>query len=84
MLVGAFEIKIGAVFLRPGRIDGLFQREDVGRAGIEPDIENVPHLLVIVGIAAAPRKRAAAEAEPGVGAFGLERLRDAGVEPSDR
>ena len=35
----------------------MLDREDMGRAGIEPDIQNVFHLLVIVGIVALPRKR---------------------------
>ena len=80
MLVGAFEIKIGAILLRPGRLDGLFHREDMRRAGIEPDVENVLHLLVIVGdcgIAEEARRR---RIEPGVGAFLLERLDDARVD----
>ena len=43
--------------LRPMRVDGIFHREDMGRAGIEPDIQNVLHLLVIVGLAAVAQER---------------------------
>ena len=47
MLVGAFEIKIGVFLFRPMGIDGIFDHEGMGRAGIEPDIQNVGDLLVI-------------------------------------
>ena len=77
MLVGAFEIKIGAVGLGPVRVDGIFHREDMGRAGIEPDVENVLHLLVIVRIAALAQEASRRRGEPGVGAFRLEGLLDA-------
>ncbi len=61
MLVGAFEIEIGAIRFRPLRFDGIFHRKDMGRAGIEPDIQNVVDLLVIVRIAISPRKRCGGE-----------------------
>ena len=53
MLVGAFEIHHGvgaAVALaldagEAGEMLGVFQHEGMGRAGIEPDVENVVDLL---------------------------------------
>ena len=62
------------------RVDGILHREDMGRAGIEPDIENVGDLLVIVGIAALAQEARRRRGEPGIGAFGLERLLDALVD----
>ena len=59
------------------RIDGIFDREDMGRAGIEPDVQNVGDLLVIVGLAALAQEALRRGGEPGIGAFGLERLLDA-------
>ena len=52
MLVRAFQIKIGLIGLGPMRIDGIFHREDMGRAGIEPDVQNVLDLLIIFRLAA--------------------------------
>ena len=46
MLVGAFQIEVG----RPGQAARL-QHEGVGRAGLEPDIDDVHHLLVVVRVA---------------------------------
>ena len=43
MLVGALQIEVG----RPSEIIPVFQHEGVGRAGVEPHIENVGDLLVI-------------------------------------
>ena len=75
MLVGAFQIKIGAARLCGQlRIDGIFDREDMGRAGIEPDIQNVGDLFVIVGLAALAQEARRRRGEPGIGAFGLEGL----------
>ena len=77
MLVGAFQIKIGLVGARPMRIDRIFHGKDMGRAGIEPDIENVLHLLVIAGLAALAQEALGLGGEPGIGAFGLEGFLDA-------
>ena len=68
MLVGAFEIHhlvVAAVDFavdagKAGEVDGVFEHIGVGRAGVEPDVENVVDLLVIGGIVVGPRKRAAA------------------------
>ncbi len=86
MLVGAFEIHHGvgaAVLLAADAGEGrkvlrVFQHEGMGRAGIEPDVENV------VDLAASPRIGAFAEEAlararrvPGVGALLREGLDDA-------
>ena len=53
-----------------GKCFAVFQHEGVGRAGIEPDVENVVDLLPAFVARAAPRKRAAAPfAIPGIRAF---------------
>ena len=55
MLVRAFEIDVrrpGCVFTHLAV--GGAQGEGVGRARIEPDIEDVVDLLVVVGVAARP------------------------------
>ena len=49
MLVRAFQIEVGLIRARPMGVDGIFHGEDMSRAGIEPDIENVLYLLIIVG-----------------------------------
>jgi hypothetical protein len=51
MLVRAFQIEIGLIRARPMGVDGILHRENMGRAGIEPNVENVLHLLIIVGFA---------------------------------
>ena len=51
MLVGAFEIEVGGPALL-GPVAAL-QREDVGAAAVEPDVEDVGDHLVIVGVAVA-------------------------------
>ena len=51
MLVGTFQIQIGLVGFGPMRINGIFHRENMGRAGVEPDIENVGDLLIVVRLA---------------------------------
>ena len=55
MLVGAFEIEVGAAALL-GPV-AAFQREDVGAAAVEPDVEDVGDHLVIVGVAVAEEVR---------------------------
>ena len=89
MLVGAFEIHhlVGAAVDlamdagEAGEMNGVLQHIGVGRAGIEPDVEDVVDLLVIGGIVVrreeAPRR---ALGVPGVGAFLFEGLGDARVD----
>ena len=57
MLVGAFEIKIGVFLFRPMGIDGVLDHEGMGRAGIEPDVENIGDLFVIVFVMLAEKTR---------------------------
>jgi hypothetical protein len=75
MLVGAFQIHhpVGAAIdLAMGfQVIALVQHIGVGRAGIEPDIKNVGHLIPVVGIhsrcrGSAPWHR---QLEPGIGAL---------------
>ena len=51
MLVGAFEIEVG----RPALVGPMaaLQREHMGAAAVEPDVEDVGDHLVIVGVAVA-------------------------------
>ena len=64
-----------------GKCFGIFQHEGVGRAGIEPDVENVVDLLpVLVGAASRGSARAAPACVPGIGAFLLEGVGDALVD----
>ena len=81
MLVRAFEIEIGVILLRPFRFERLLDREHMRRAGIEPDIENVLHLLVVFGIVlVAEEARGGVRLEPRIRAFGLEGIDDARVD----
>ena len=77
MLVGAFEIQIGLIGLRPMAVDRLLDGEDVGRTGIEPDVEDVLDLLVIVRVLALTEEARGRRVEPGIGAFGIEGIEDA-------
>jgi hypothetical protein len=47
MLVGAFEVEVGAASLLAV---ARFEREGVGAAAVEPDVEDVGDRLVIVGL----------------------------------
>ena len=78
MLVGAFQIHhlvVAAVDFaldagEAGKMDGVFEHIGMGRARVEPDIENVVDLLVVVGIVVGREKtRRRAVGVPGVGAF---------------
>ncbi len=73
MLVGAFEVQVG----RPGQAARL-QHEGVGRAALEPHVDDVHHLLVVCGIAAVAEEARRRRGIPGIRAFGGERLDDAG------
>jgi hypothetical protein len=86
MLVGAFEIHHGlvaAVGLAPDPASAgkcrVFQHEGVGRAGVEPDIENVVDFLPAVVGKLAEEALARARLVPGIGAFFLEGLDDADI-----
>ena len=69
VLVGAFEIEAG----RPDAVRAVAQREGVGGAGIEPDVEDVGDLLPFVRVVVvAEEPRLGALRVPGVGALGLE------------
>ena len=89
VLVGALQIHDGvgaAVDLAPDagetrEMHRVLQHEGVGRAGIEPDVENVVDLLPVLVGARAEETLARAGRVPGVGAFLLEGLGDAGVDP---
>ena len=73
MLVRAFEIEVG----RPLQVGIALQHEGVRRAGVEPDVEDVRDLLVVVGIVLVAEEALGRALEPGVGAFGFEGLDDA-------
>ena len=53
MLVGAFEIEVGGPALL-GPVAAL-QREDMGAAAVEPDVEDVDDALVVGGVVGLPR-----------------------------
>ena len=88
MLVRAFEIHhlVGAAVMLRRMPQGremlrVFQREGVGRAGIEPDVEDVVDLFVIGGVVVGRRGSARRRRlVPGVGAFVRESVDDAGVD----
>ena len=75
MLVRAFEIDVG----RPGEVLVLarLQAEGVGRAGIEPDIDDVLDLLELVRIVVVAEEARRRRLEPGIGAFAAEGVDDA-------
>ena len=64
----------------PREMLAVFQHEGVGRAGIEPDVENVVDLLPVLVGARAEEALARAVHVPGVGAFLLEGVGDALVD----
>ena len=65
---------------RPGKCFAVFEHEGVGRAGIEPDVENVVDLLPVFVGALAEEAFARAVGVPGVRAFLREGLGDARVD----
>src|SRR5689334_9251089 len=75
MLIGAFEIDIGW----PAQIGPLLEHEGMRRAGIEPDVENVVHLLPFTGIADAALQEPlmCVVLEPGISPFAFEGRCDA-------
>ena len=77
MLVGAFEIEAR----RPKPVRPVAQREGVRRAAVEPDVEDVRHLLPfrrVMVVPEEPRRRPLLE--PGVRALGPESLGDPRVD----
>src|SRR5262245_41297211 len=78
MLVRAFQVDIG----RPAQIGPLFEYESVRRTRIEPDVENVVHLVPFIGVGDATLEEAFMRTlgEPGIGALGLECFCDALVD----
>ena len=73
MLVGAFEIEVG----RPFEVGIALEGEDVRAARVEPDIEDVRHLLEILGLVLVAEEALGRAFEPHVGAFGAEGVDDA-------
>ena len=73
MLVRAFDIEVGADALAVARLDHV----GVGRAGIEPDVEDVHLRLVIVERVAVAEQGLVVGREPGVGAALVEGADDA-------
>ena len=88
VLVGPFEVHdlVGAAVDHPTdarearELGRVVQHEGVGRAGIEPHVEDVPHGLPSFGGERSEEAIPRAVRVPGVGAFGLERRDDAGVD----
>ena len=70
MLVRALEIEVG----RPLQVGIAFEREDVRAARVEPDIEDVAHLLEVFGLVRVAEEALGRALEPGVGALGPEGL----------
>ena len=70
MLVRALEIQRR----RPMQIVAVLQYEAVRRTGIEPDVEDIGHLLVRVGVAAFAQETGRLAGEPRIRAFFLERI----------
>ena len=65
MLVGAFEVEVGGpALIGPAP---AFQDEGVGAAAVEPDVENIGNLFIVVGVAVgAEELRRGAVCGPGV------------------
>ena len=77
VLVGALEVDAR----RPDAVGAVAEREGVGGAGVEPDVEDVGDLLpVVVRVVVGEEAGLGVVLEPGVGALVLEGLLDAGVD----
>ena len=75
VLVGAFHVNVCDAVLRP--VFPVAQGEGMGRAAIEPDVENVSHLIELCRIDDALKEAFfRAFRIPGIRAFGLEGLND--------
>ncbi len=73
MLVGALEVDIGG----PGQAARL-EHEGVGAAALEPDVDDVAHLLVLVGVAVVAEEAAGGRRIPGIRALLAEDADDPG------
>ena len=71
MLVGPFQIQV-----RRPRQPALLQHEGMGRAGLEPDIDDVHDLLVVVRIAVRPEEARRRRRIPRIRALRGERVDD--------
>ncbi len=81
MLVGAFEIEHARVLERcaRGRV-AIAHDEGMGRAGIEPDIQDVLDLLEILGFVFPAEKFLRRRRPPGIGAACSHRRDDARID----
>ncbi len=77
MLVGAFEIERG----RPLQIGPLLQDEAMRRAAVEPDVDDVDDLVVILGGIVVAEEILRIRGEPDIGALALDRRGDAVDDP---
>src|SRR5258707_10023772 len=73
MLVGAFEIERGG----PLQVGPLLQDEAVRRAAVEPDVDDVRHLVVIGGGVVVAEEILRIRGEPDIGAVALDGRGDA-------
>ena len=74
MLVGAFKIEVG----RPALLGPMaaLQREHMGAAAVEPDVEDVGDALIVGGVVAVAEIFLRPLVVPGVDALGLDRRDD--------
>ena len=78
VLVRAFEIEVGGpALLGPF---AAFEREDMGAAAVEPDVEDVADALIIGGVAVGAEQGCGIVVAPGVDPAGADRLDDALVD----
>ena len=70
MLVGAFQIQV----CRADKVVALLENEGMGRSGIEPDIEDVRHLLIFGRIVIRPEEPGRVRGEPAISALVTHRL----------
>ena len=73
MLIRAFQIKRR----RPLQVVAFLQHESMGRAGIEPDIQDVANLLVILNGVIVAQEARGIGIEPDVGTTFADRLDNA-------
>ncbi len=78
VLVRAFHIDVGdAVF---GAVFAVAQNKGMGGVGIEPHIQNVKHLIIIIGVHVIAQETLLGSLRiPTIGTFDLKRLGDPGV-----
>ncbi len=76
VLVGTLKIEVG----RPLAVITAFQGEGVGRARIEPDVEDVCDLLEVGRVVVAAQEVAVRAGEPGIGALRGDEVDDALVD----